>query len=203
MGCGKSHIGRRLSKKLNMPLVDLDEYIVQKEKRSIPEIFEQSGEPYFRQLEADCLKELSDGYIVATGGGTLINENTAKYANMHGVTVFLDAIFPVCYGRIKNDTNRPLVVNNTKEQLEAIFNTRRKIYKAHSAVTVRAAGTGSAITADVIRKVKYFTKGIKKPRPNRKSVNYGKHSSGAQMAQKAEKDNIKEDSRKGNKFERT
>jgi len=172
MGCGKSHIGRRLSKRLNMPLVDLDEYIVQKEKRSIPEIFEQSGEPYFRQLEADCLKELEEGYIVATGGGTLINENTAKYANGHGITVFLDAIFPVCYGRIKNDANRPLVVNNTKEQLEEIFNTRRKIYKAHSAITVRAAGTGSSITGEVIKKVRLFEKRGKKP--NRKKTNYGK-----------------------------
>ena len=120
MGCGKSHIGRRLSKRLGMPFVDLDDYIVLKEKRSIPEIFSQSGEPYFRRLEAECLKELSDGYIVATGGGTLINEETARYANAHGTTVFLDAIFPVCYGRIKNDDNRPLVVNNTKEELEEI-----------------------------------------------------------------------------------
>ncbi|MCM1054296.1 MAG: shikimate kinase [Bacteroides sp.] len=193
MGCGKSHVGRRLSKRLNMPLVDLDEYIVQKEKRSIPEIFEQSGEPYFRQLEADCLKELSDGYIVATGGGTLINENTARYANMHGITVFLDAIFPVCYGRIKNDANRPLAVNNTREQLEAIFNARRKIYKAHSAVTVRAAGTGSAITADVIRKVKYYSKGIKKPKPSLKGVNYGKRRTDGESRKKYQ------DSRKENK----
>lgn len=174
MGCGKSHIGRRLSKRLNMPLIDLDEYIVEKEKRSIPEIFDQSGEPYFRQLEAECLKELSDGYIVATGGGTLINETTAKYANEHGTTVFLDAIFPVCYGRIKNDVNRPLVMNNTKEQLEEIFNKRRSIYKAHSAVVVRAAGTGASITEEVIRKVQRKSKEVRRPRPNLKNINYKK-----------------------------
>lgn len=185
MGCGKSHIGRRLSKRLNMPLVDLDEYIVKKEKRSIPEIFNQSGEPYFRQLEADCLKELEEGYIVATGGGTLINENTAKYANEHGITVFLDAIFPVCYGRIKNDPNRPLVVNNTKEQLEDIFNTRREIYRIHSAITVKAAGTGSSITQEVIKRVKAHYKKGKRPNPYRKKVNYSKRKEKAHKEEQA------------------
>lgn len=185
MGCGKSHIGRRLSKRLNMPLVDLDEYIVKKEKRSIPEIFNQSGEPYFRQLEADCLKELEEGYIVATGGGTLINENTAKYANEHGITVFLDAIFPVCYGRIKNDPNRPLVVNNTKEQLEDIFNTRREIYRIHSAITVKAAGTGSSITQEVIKRVKAHYKKGKLPNPYRKKVNYSKRKEKAHKEEQA------------------
>ena len=185
MGCGKSHIGRRLSKRLNMPLVDLDEYIVKKEKRSIPEIFNQSGEPYFRQLEADCLKELEEGYIVATGGGTLINENTAKYANEHGITVFLDAIFPVCYGRIKNDPNRPLVVNNTKEQLKDIFNTRREIYRIHSAITVKAAGTGSSITQEVIKRVKAHYKKGKRPNPYRKKVNYSKRKDKAHKEEQA------------------
>lgn len=158
MGCGKSHIGRRLSKKLDMPFVDLDSYIVEKEKRTIPEIFEQSGEPYFRQLEADCLKELEDGYIVATGGGTLINDDTAKFANSHGTTVFLDARFPVCYGRIKDDQNRPLVVNNTREQLYRIFLKRKSIYKRNSVITVKAEGTGYEITTAVIRAVNKFNK---------------------------------------------
>lgn len=140
MGCGKSHIGRLLAEDKGMPFVDLDRYIVEKEGRSIPEIFEQSGEPYFRQLEADCIRELEGGYVVATGGGTLINENTAEYANAHGVTVFLDAEFELCYSRIRNDTNRPLVVNNTEEQLREIFEKRRVLYEKHSRVTAKVTG---------------------------------------------------------------
>lgn len=163
MGCGKTHIGKKLSKRLSMPFVDLDSYIVQKEKRSIPEIFEQCGEPYFRQLEADCLQELNEGYIVATGGGTLINKNSAQYANSHGITVFLDARFPVCYGRIKDDKNRPLVVNNTREELYKIFLNRRSIYKKAALITVKAEGTSFEITSSVIEKIKEFndrSKGI-------------------------------------------
>ncbi len=154
MGCGKSHIGKLLSKLLKMPFVDLDSYVVKKEGMAIPKIFEEKGEPYFRQLEADCLKELQDGYVVATGGGTLINKDTAKYAGEHGKTVFLDAAFPVCYGRIKNDANRPLVVNNTREQLEKIFNTRRKIYGENAKITVKAEGTAISIANKIIDSIK-------------------------------------------------
>lgn len=154
MGCGKSHTGKLLSKRLGLPFVDLDDYIVKKENRTIPEIFEQSGEPYFRELEGKYLKELSEGCIVATGGGTLINADTAAYANTQGITVFLDARFPVCYGRIKDDKNRPLVVNNTREQLYRIYLKRRKIYKSHSKITVKAEGTGIDIANSVIEQVK-------------------------------------------------
>lgn len=149
MGCGKSYIGRLLAEQKGMPFVDLDSYIVEKDGRSIPEIFEQSGEPFFRQLEAECLKELEGGYVVATGGGTLINENTAEYANAHGITVFLDAEFELCYERIKYDTNRPLVMNNTKEQLREIFEKRRGIYEKHSRITVKATGAEEATVENI------------------------------------------------------
>lgn len=154
MGCGKSRIGKAAAKSLNMPFVDLDSYIVKKEGMDIPKIFKEKGEEYFRRLEGECLKELEDGYVVATGGGTLINKNTAEYANQYGITVFLDASFPVCYGRIKNDTNRPLVMNNTKEQLEDIFNKRKEIYKAHSRFVIKAEGTVDSITDSILKKVK-------------------------------------------------
>ena len=140
MGCGKSYIGKLLAKQQGMPFVDLDSYIVEKEGRSIPEIFEQEGEPHFRELEARYIRELDSGYVVATGGGALINENTAKFANQHGITVFLDAEFELCWERIKDDTNRPLVVNNTREQLHEIFDMRREIYKKHSRITARVTG---------------------------------------------------------------
>ena len=54
MGCGKTRLGRVLAQLLHLPLIDLDDYIVQQEGRSIPEIFAENGEPYFRAVEAQA-----------------------------------------------------------------------------------------------------------------------------------------------------
>ena len=151
MGCGKSFLGKRLAKKLNVPFTDLDDYIVKKEGRSIPEIFAADGEPYFRKVEAQCIRELSGGGVVATGGGALLNPETAAFANETGDTVFLDVSFSACYGRIKNDTNRPLVVNNTREQLNELYNKRRVIYRKHARYTVKAGGDAQPIIEYILK----------------------------------------------------
>ena len=152
MGFGKSHIGRLLAKMLGCTFADLDKYIEEKEGRSIPDIFANEGEAYFRTLESRYIKEMPENSVVATGGGAIINPDTAKTAREKGIVVFLDADFSVCYGRIKGDTHRPLVVNNTKEQLEALFNKRREIYKKNSSVTVNANRKDKDIAGEIIEK---------------------------------------------------
>ncbi len=151
MGCGKSHTGRLLAKKTGMKLIDLDEYIVKKAGMTIPQIFEKHGEPYFRDLEADCVKELGEGYIVATGGGAFQRKETADFANEKGVSFFIDTDFETCYKRIKGDKNRPLVMKNTKEQLGELFNKRRAVYAANSMHTVDGSGKDSAIAEEIMK----------------------------------------------------
>ena len=141
MGCGKSRIGRELAKKTGMRFADLDEYIVEHEKMPIPEIFERFGEPHFRELEAKYIREMPDNSVVALGGGAIINENTAKTAKQTGKVVFLDADFETCYGRIKNDSNRPLAYNNPKEKVRELFDTRRPIYTERADIITDADGT--------------------------------------------------------------
>ncbi len=141
MGCGKSRIGRELAKKTGMRFADLDEYIVEHEKMPIPEIFECFGEPHFRELEAKYIREMPDNSVVALGGGAIINENTAKTAKQTGKVVFLDADFETCYGRIKNDSNRPLAYNNPKEKVRELFDTRRPIYTERADIITDADGT--------------------------------------------------------------
>ena len=72
MGCGKSSLGKRLARRLNYRFVDLDEEIERQTGRSIAEIFSRDGENYFRQLEANILRQIewSMPTVVATGGGT-------------------------------------------------------------------------------------------------------------------------------------
>lgn len=152
MGCGKSHIGRMTAKLLGMKFIDLDRYIVNAEGLTIPEIFDKFGEPHFRALEAKYIRELAEGCVVATGGGALINDETAKYARENGVSVYINTAFELCYRRISGDKNRPLVVKNTKEQLRELYETRAVIYKRNSTFMVNG-NTRDRIIADEITKL--------------------------------------------------
>lgn len=158
MGCGKSHIGRMLAAELDRKLVDLDRVIVEREGMAIPEIFAQFGEPHFRRLEAQYIRELSCGYIVATGGGALINDETAEFARQSGLSVYINASFETCYARIRNDTNRPLVVNNTPEQLRQLYDARAEIYRRNSMVMVNGNARDTIICGEIIKLVRCFEK---------------------------------------------
>ena len=155
MGCGKSHIGRQLAAALGRRFVDLDRYIVSAEGMTIPEIFDKYGEPHFRKLEAKYIRELSDGSIVATGGGALINDETAKFARESGLSVYINTAFVVCYKRIKGDTNRPLVMNNTPEQVEELYNKRSVIYRRNAVCMVNGNTRDTIITEEIAKLVRY------------------------------------------------
>ncbi len=153
MGCGKSYMGRMLSKTLECSLVDLDAYIEEKEGMTIPEIFEKYGEPHFRKLEEKYIREMPENSIVATGGGAIINPVTAEAARNAGTVIFLDADFELCYKRIKGDTHRPLVMKNTREQLLELFNKRREIYLKHSDFSVDSNNSAKEIAAEIMEKL--------------------------------------------------
>lgn len=152
MGCGKSTVGQILAKKSGCGFCDTDELIVKNQEMTIPEIFSQKGEPYFRTVEAETVKSLcGKNTVVACGGGAMQNSDTAEAVkNNGGVIVYLNVPFEVCYDRIKNDKNRPIVVNNTKEQLEEIYNNRRDIYMKNSTIMVEAVGSPAEIAASII-----------------------------------------------------
>lgn len=156
MGCGKSHVGRQVAAALDRRFIDLDRYIVTAEKMSIPEIFDKFGEPHFRKLEAKYIRELSDGSVVATGGGALINVDTAAFARESGLSVYINTSFDVCYKRISGDTNRPLVVNNTPRQLEELYNERAVIYKRNAACMVNGNSRDALIAEEIVKLVRFY-----------------------------------------------
>ncbi len=149
MGCGKTRIGRVLAKQAGMNFADLDKYIVDHEKMTIPEIFDKYGEAHFRGLEAKYIAEMADNSVVALGGGAIINDGTAKTARESGKVVFLDVDFEVCYERIKDDSNRPLAFNNPKEKVKELFDKRRPIYLERSDIVIKAAGTPGQIAGQI------------------------------------------------------
>ena len=154
MGCGKSYMGKKLAEKLGCTLVDLDAYIEEKEGKTIPEIFAEQGEPHFRELEAKYIREMPENSVVATGGGAIINPVTAETARNAGTVVFLDADFELCYNRIKGDTHRPLVMKNTKEQLNELFNKRREIYLKNSDFSVDSNLSETEILDMILKGIK-------------------------------------------------
>ena len=154
MGCGKSYMGKKLAEKLGCTLVDLDAYIEEKEGKTIPEIFAEQGEPHFRELEAKYIREMPENSVVATGGGAIINPVTAETARNAGTVVFLDADFELCYNRIKGDTHRPLVMKNTKEQLNELFNKRREIYLKNSDFSVDSNISETEILDMILKGIK-------------------------------------------------
>lgn len=92
-GSGKSTLGEELADQLGFPFYDLDDLIVQQERKSIPEIFYERGEGYFRQAETRALErqlEMDEGMILATGGGAPCFNDNMDRINQKAVSVFLD-----------------------------------------------------------------------------------------------------------------
>ena len=151
MGCGKSTVGKLLAKKLGKKYTDLDIYIVEQEGMKIPEIFEKYGEAYFRIAETKGLIELAEaGGVIATGGGALLSEENGETAKKAGLVIFIDTAFETCYQRIKDDKNRPIAYNSTKEQLKERFDFRRPLYLKNSHYAVSGKGSPLAIVQRII-----------------------------------------------------
>jgi shikimate kinase len=141
MGCGKTHWGKLLSEKLNMPLFDLDEKIVEHENRSVNQIFEQEGEEYFRLVEKDILHLLSEShetFVMATGGGTPCFYNNIDYLKKQGITVWINCSTDCVYQRLlKEKEERPLVSKVPAAELKSYVTKKyssRKIYYQQATV---------------------------------------------------------------------
>ena len=156
MGCGKSTIGKLAARKLGCGFCDTDDIIVRTLEMTIPEIFEKKGEPFFRQTEAEIVKSLCGKTVVAAcGGGAMLNPDTAKAAKDAGsAVVFLDVPFETCYERIKDDANRPIVVKSTKEELEALYNSRRSVYLENSTIRIECDGSPVETAEHIIKAVR-------------------------------------------------
>jgi shikimate kinase len=141
MGAGKSTVARALGKRLHWDVQDIDERIEARERRDIPTIFRQDGEPYFRAVEQEVLIALlpARGTIVATGGGTVVNPVTRELMLRDGAVIWLDAPFSTILERVPLDGRRPLAADRI--EMETLYNQRRMAYsQAHLRLD---AGRGS------------------------------------------------------------
>jgi shikimate kinase len=155
MGAGKSSVGVALSNRLSWPFEDLDDRIQAREQRSIEEIFRQSGERVFRQLEHAALRSLVEELgaspkIVALGGGAFAQMDNAALLEAAGLsTVFLDAPVEELFRRCgQQQLNRPL--RGDVDGFRRLYESRRPCYLKAMARIETAGKEVERVAAEVI-----------------------------------------------------
>ena len=130
MGSGKSSIGNLVSKKLNIPFIDIDSLIVESTGMSVSEIFKTKGENYFRIIEERItlknLKKIKN--VVSLGGGGFVNTKIRKEILANHFSFWLNWDESTLIKRIKNSKKRPLAFQSTDQELRTIIKNRPKIY---------------------------------------------------------------------------
>jgi shikimate kinase len=136
MGAGKTTLGKRLAKILDLPFVDTDK-MVTADHGSIKDLFAAKGEAYFRDLESAALVKALDGRnVVATGGGIVLSKANRTLLTQNA-TIFLDTNMEFVL-RSLNVAKRPLLKDNP-ESWEQIYQDRLEFYKEVSIATVNTA----------------------------------------------------------------
>lgn len=140
MGCGKTSIGIRLSYGMKCVMIDTDKQIELEQKKSISEIFAESGESAFRDMETAYLRKLLDekgSYILSTGGGLPMREENHTLLHRLGTVFYLRANPETIYARLQNDTTRPLLQGeNPKQKIEELMAVRAPIYEKAADVII-------------------------------------------------------------------
>jgi shikimate kinase len=136
MGCGKSYTAKDLSAHINVPMVDMDKFIVNQENMTIREIFEKKGEGAFREMEREYLEKLNpeDDLIIATGGGAPCFFDNMQLMKQKGLTIYLNRNREKALAQLlKGQHKRPLLDGMTPEQVGAFYDERleerRKFYE--------------------------------------------------------------------------
>ena len=152
MGSGKTTVGKVLADFLGCPFMDLDDLIVKKARKSIPEIFAQDGEPAFRQLEARLLRQTVEKYtentvVLALGGGAVTAPASAALLREKTVCIYLRATLETLQARLEGETaGRPLADASLADRLAA----REPLYEQTAHVIIDTDGLSPDEVADEI-----------------------------------------------------
>jgi shikimate kinase/3-dehydroquinate synthase len=131
MGTGKSEVGREVARRLGWGFVDMDTLIEERVGMTIPEIFAQRGERFFRQQERQLCQELTKrrGLVIATGGGAVIPEGNRQALGRSGLLVCLTCDVGEILQRLAQAEDRPLLeVADRRERIETLLAQRREAY---------------------------------------------------------------------------
>lgn len=147
MGCGKSSLGRRLAKRLEIDFVDMDKSIEAEAEMTIPQIFATEGEVSFRKREREMITKLgsTDGdRIIATGGGAPCREGNLELINSFGSSIYLKVPPKILVERLcRHKEKRPLITGKSDEEVAEFVNrslAERETYYNRASMVIDCAG---------------------------------------------------------------
>jgi len=152
MGTGKSAVGKELAHRKKMCFLDLDELIELRQRMTIFDIFAQEGEPAFRRIEKKTLREAAreKGFVVACGGGIVIDPENIRIMKEAGVVICLQATPEAILKRTSGTAHRPLLnVADPKSQIELLLKLRAPYY----AQADKTIDTSELTVEEVVEKI--------------------------------------------------
>jgi shikimate kinase len=141
-GTGKTTVATLLASARRMPKICLDEEIVRRAGKRIPEIVANHGWEFFRDLESEVVADYAgkDGWVIDAGGGVILREKNVQNLRRNGTLVWLTAPPSVLIERIKDDTERPALKNGKTflEEVQEVLEERLPLYRsaAHWSIDV-------------------------------------------------------------------
>jgi len=161
MGSGKSTVGRLLGEVLHVPFVDLDTHIENTAQQTVSDIFHQFGEQGFRTMERQALREVSviPACVCATGGGTVVCEESRTLLAAHFTTILLDVQPETVVERVGQDGSRPLLSGevDVKTRVEALMNARKNDYERLSNYRCTVDGRSPIL---IVEEIKEYIEGL-------------------------------------------
>ena len=152
-GSGKSTVGAALAKVLALDFIDTDQLIEEREGKAITDIFVVDGEPHFRAVELEALKDVltMQDVVISLGGGAPISDLAQQLINSSESTViFLDVSLSTAAPRVGFNRDRPLLLGNPRAQWQALSDKRRPIYEALADVSIKVDDMSvEAITSEI------------------------------------------------------
>ena len=153
MGAGKSTVGRKLARRLDMTFYDSDRVIEEKTGVDIATIFEYEGEEGFRKREENAIAELCrlEAIVLATGGGAVLSRRNREVLAAAGTVFYLQATVDALFERVRNDSNRPLLKTaDRKRTLAELLLQREPLYLEAADHTITTGQHGTSWIADEI-----------------------------------------------------
>lgn len=144
MGAGKSTVGKRLARRMNLPFIDLDDAFEARYKYSIPRFFDHFGEERFREFEQECLKEVIQDHteaVISSGGGTACHPDNLNLMQESGITVYLKMHSASLAHRLKHARRlRPVIRDVKNDDMQAFVENQlaeREPFYRQAHITVK------------------------------------------------------------------